>query len=96
MPLRLICLNGHADISLDAATVVVGRHHWCDVRIDSPRVSRRHCRLILGHDGVLVHDLGSTNGTRINGQRVAQAVLLPGDELAIAHCRYQLENLSGS
>jgi pSer/pThr/pTyr-binding forkhead associated (FHA) protein len=96
MPIRLIGLNGHADISLDAATVVVGRHRWCDVRIDSSRVSRRHCRLSLGRDGVLVRDLASTNGTRINGQRIAQGVLRPGDELEIAHCRYQLENPSRS
>jgi pSer/pThr/pTyr-binding forkhead associated (FHA) protein len=95
MPPRLVCLDGHADIPLDRAVVVVGRHYWCDVRIASPRVSRRHCCLALDRDGVLVRDLGSTNGTRINGQRVKEGVLRPGDELAIAHCRYQLEGLSG-
>ena len=91
MALRLVCLDGHADISLDRDVVVVGRHQWCDARIYSPRVSRRHCCLALGRDGVLVRDLGSTNGTRINGQRVDQGVLRPGDELSIAHCRYHLE-----
>ena len=96
MPPRLVCLDGHADISLDRAVVVVGRHRWCDVRIASPRVSRRHCCLALDRDGVLVRDLGSTNGTRINGQRVAEGVLRPGDELSIAHFRFQLENLSRS
>ena len=96
MPLRLICLDGHADIALDRAVVLVGRHRWCHVRIASPRVSRRHCRLALDRDGVLVRDLGSTNGTRINGQRVDWGVLRPGDELSIADCRYRLENLSRS
>ena len=91
MPPRLVCLDGHADISLDRAVVVVGRHHRCDVRIPSPRVSRRHCCLTPDRDGVLVRDLGSTNGTRINGERVAEGVLRPGDQLAIAHCRFQLE-----
>jgi pSer/pThr/pTyr-binding forkhead associated (FHA) protein len=91
MPLRLLCLDGHADISIDRAVVMVGRHRWCDVRIASPRVSRRHCCLALVHDTVLVRDLGSTNGTRINGQRVEEGVLRPGDELSIAHCRYHLE-----
>jgi pSer/pThr/pTyr-binding forkhead associated (FHA) protein len=75
--------------------VVVGRHRRCDVRIASPRVSRRHCCLALDGDGVLVRDLGSTNGTRINGRRVEEGVLRPGDELSIADCRYQLEGLSG-
>jgi pSer/pThr/pTyr-binding forkhead associated (FHA) protein len=91
MPLRLVCLDGHADISLDREVLVVGRHRWCDVRIDSSRVSRRHCCLALDGDGVLVRDLGSTNGTRINGEWVEEGVLRPGDELSIAHCRYHLE-----
>ena len=96
MPLRLVCLDGHADISLDRAVVVVGRHRRCDIRIASPRVSRRHCWLALDRDGVLVRDLGSTNGTRINGRRVDRGVLRPGDELTIADCHYYLENLSHS
>src|SRR5262249_62274514 len=88
---RLVGLDGHADIALDRAVLMVGRHRWCDVRIASPRVSRRHCCMALVRDGVLVRDLGSTNGTRINGQRVEEGVLRPGDELSIAHYRYQLE-----
>jgi pSer/pThr/pTyr-binding forkhead associated (FHA) protein len=95
MPLRLVCLDGDADIALDRAVVVVGRHRGCDARIASPQVSRRHCCLAPERDGVLVRDLGSTNGTRINGQRIEQGVMRPGDELSIARCRYQLEALSG-
>ena len=95
MPLCLVCLDGHADIALDRAVVVVGRHRGCDARIAAAQVSRRHCCLAPDRDGVLVRDLGSTNGTRINGQRVEEGVLRPGDQLSIAHCRYQLEGLSG-
>ena len=94
MPPRLVCLDGHADIALDRTVVVVGRHRWCDVRIASPRVSRRHCCLALGRDAVLVRYLGSTNGTRINGQRVDEGVLRLGDEPSIARCRYRLESLT--
>jgi pSer/pThr/pTyr-binding forkhead associated (FHA) protein len=94
MPPRLVCLDGHADIVIDRAVVVVGRHRWCHVRIASPRVSRRHCRLALDRDGVVVRDLGSTNGTRINGRRVWESVMRPGDELCIADCHYLLEDLS--
>jgi pSer/pThr/pTyr-binding forkhead associated (FHA) protein len=43
------------------------------------------------HDQVVVHDLGSTNGIRINGERVETGRLRPGDELSIAHIRYLLE-----
>lgn len=95
MPPRLISLDGHADIPLDRLLVVVGRHRRCDSRIDSARVSRRHCCLALESEGVLVRDLGSTNGTWINGRRVEVGELLPGDELSIAHLRYALE-LSGT
>jgi len=44
---------------------------------------------------VTVRDLGSTNGIRINGQRVERGRLRPGDELSIAHIRYRLENGQG-
>jgi pSer/pThr/pTyr-binding forkhead associated (FHA) protein len=93
MTLRLVSLSGNPDIPLDHAMIVVGRDSRCDVRIESLTVSRRHCRLALGRDGALVVDLGSKNGTRINGRSVGTGVLLPGDELAIAHCRFRLEHV---
>jgi predicted component of type VI protein secretion system len=91
MPARLVALDGGPDITLDRASVVVGRHPACDARLDSLRVSRHHC-CISSEDGeVVVRDLGSTNGIRINGQRVEIGRLRPGDELSIAHLRYRLE-----
>jgi pSer/pThr/pTyr-binding forkhead associated (FHA) protein len=96
MPLRLVSQSGKADIPLDHAMILVGRDRRCDVRIESFRVSRRHCCIALDRDRVLVVDLGSTNGTRINGRPVREGMLRPGDELLIAHCRYHLEDLSGS
>ena len=90
MSARLISLNGHDDIALDRALIVVGRHLRCDARIASFRVSRRHCCLALNRDGLLVLDLDSTNGTWINGERIEDGRLCQGDELAISHYRYQL------
>ena len=49
---------------------IVGRAETAAVRIDDPEVSRRHARLVHDERGVIVEDLGSTNGTRINGDRV--------------------------
>ncbi|MGP0063018.1 MAG: FHA domain-containing protein [Isosphaeraceae bacterium] len=72
--------------------VVVGRHPACDTRLDSLRVSRHHCCMTQENGEVFVRDLGSTNGIRINGQRVEIGRLRPGDELSIAHIRYRLEN----
>src|SRR4051812_47088301 len=91
MPLRLVALEEGPDIYLDRAMMVVGRHPQCDARLDSIRVSRRHCCMTEDSGDVVVRDLGSTNGIRINGQRVESGRLRPGDELSIAHIRYRLE-----
>src|SRR5262249_43653773 len=91
MPTRLEALAGGPDILLDRALIIVGRHPQCDARLDSIRVSRRHCCMSEIDGEIFVRDLGSTNGIRINGQRVESGRLKPGDELAIAHIRYRVE-----
>ena len=95
MPARLVALDDGPDINLDRAMVVVGRHPSCDTRLDSLRVSRHHCCMTQENGEVMVRDLGSTNGIRINGQRVEIGRMRPGDELSIAHIRYRLENGQG-
>jgi len=91
MPARLVALDEGSDIPLDRTMVVVGRHPQCDARLDSLRVSRHHCCMTQDNGEVVVRDLGSTNGIRINGQRVEMGRLRPGDELSIAHIRYRLD-----
>lgn len=95
MAARLVALDEGSDIVLDRAMVVVGRHPQCDARLDSLRVSRHHCCMTNDHGEVVVRDLGSTNGIRINGQRVEMGRLKAGDELSIAHIRYRLDNGEG-
>src|SRR5215213_9633772 len=92
MPARLVALDEGPDIPLDRTMVVVGRHPQCDARLDSLRVSRHHCCMTHDHGEVVVRDLGSTNGIRINGQRVEMGRLRPGDELSIAHIRFRLDD----
>jgi hypothetical protein len=92
VPARLVALDEGPDIVLDRAMVVVGRHPQCDARLDSLRISRHHCCMTQDQNDVVVRDLGSTNGIRINGQRVEVGRLRPGDELSIAHIRYRLDN----
>jgi pSer/pThr/pTyr-binding forkhead associated (FHA) protein len=75
--------------------VVVGRHPNCETQLESLRVSRHHCCITRENDQVVVRDLGSTNGIRINGRRVESGRLRPGDELSIAHFRYRLEGEEG-
>ena len=92
MAVRLVALDEGPDIVLDRAMVVVGRHPQCDARLDSLRISRHHCCMTQDQNDVVVRDLGSTNGIRINGQRVEVGRLRPGDELSIAHIRYRFDN----
>jgi pSer/pThr/pTyr-binding forkhead associated (FHA) protein len=96
MPLRLVSLDGSADIGLDRVFVIVGRGRRCHVRLNAPQVSRRHCSLTRNGEGILVLDLGSTNGTWINGWRVTQGPLNLGDTLWVARYRYRLEGSSGT
>jgi pSer/pThr/pTyr-binding forkhead associated (FHA) protein len=91
MPTRLVALTEGPDILVNRAPVMIGRHPRCDARLGSSRVSRRHCCLAEAAGVVMVRDLGSTNGIRINGRRVGSGRLRPGDELSIAHVRYRLE-----
>ncbi len=60
----------------------VGRSPDNDIVLDSQDVSRRHARLVCSRDGVRVHDLNSTNGTRVNDDPVRVSDLANGDEIA--------------
>jgi pSer/pThr/pTyr-binding forkhead associated (FHA) protein len=93
MPRHLVASSGRPPICLDRALVVVGRHPDCDARLDSLRVSRWHCCLTEVDGEVWVRDLGSTNGTWVDGRRVSSGRLRNGDVLAIAHLRYRVEGV---
>ncbi len=64
---------------------IIGRRQDCDLRIPTRDVSRRHCEIVPGEKRgeVLLRDLGSSNGTYVNGKRVTETVLHPGDRLTI-------------
>ena len=63
--------------------LLLGRHLSCDVVFANVNVSRRHARLVFRDGGWILQDLGSTNGTLVNGERVGRCRLLPGDRLVI-------------
>lgn len=69
---------------LNKGVVTVGRDITNDIVINDPEVSRHHCRLTQGVGGFTLEDLGSTNGTFVNGQRLAGArPLAPGDTVGL-------------
>jgi adenylate cyclase len=75
-PLRLVSTAGDQTFELpEGRTLVVGRGVASDIAIYDPTISRRHAELIVGADGVDVKDVGSSNGTCINGTRVSEGHL---------------------
>lgn len=64
--------------------VLIGRDEGCYIRMGSPDISRQHCSLRATHEGVLVTDLGSSNGTFVNDSRISKpTVLTGGDHLRV-------------
>lgn len=70
--------------------VVIGRAAEADIAVAADEISRRHALVKPTQDGLSVEDLGSSNGTYINGKRVQQGFLKPGDELRLDAVRFIL------
>ena len=82
----LLLPNG-SRLILGDAVVAVGRMSECDVVLNDSNVSRRHAEIRPTPDGFALVDLGSTNGSRVNGVRVVQRDLRDGDELTFGNTR---------
>jgi pSer/pThr/pTyr-binding forkhead associated (FHA) protein len=67
--------------------MVIGRTQECEFKLSDNSVSRRHVELVLGDAGVLLRDLGSGNGTKVNGARVSEKMLQDGDEISLGKTR---------
>jgi pSer/pThr/pTyr-binding forkhead associated (FHA) protein len=93
---QLIPVDKGKTITLSRDVTLVGRRKdLCDLILDKGSVSKIHC-LIVKTDGLLfIRDLGSTNGTKVNGQRVTRGALLPGDELAFASIKFKVHLAAG-
>ncbi len=70
-------------VPLTGPVTVLGRGQEADVQVADTGVSRRHCELRLDADGARLVDLGSTNGTRVNGRRVSETRLRDGDRVEL-------------
>src|SRR6476469_5815005 len=79
MRARLVPPDDGFPIDLVKDLTLFGRDEDCDVRLDHKSVSKLHCVVVKTDGLLLLRDLGSTNGTRVNGQRVRRAALLPND-----------------
>lgn len=77
-------------LSVPGDRVVIGRDESCDLTVDDLLVSRQHVRLVRESQGVVVEDLGSRNGTFVDGERVSRAPLPPGALLTVGRHGFRL------
>jgi predicted component of type VI protein secretion system len=78
-------------VRLGAERFVIGRGEDCNLRSSSDAVSRRHCEIMMKDAEVTVRDLGSRNGTSVNGQPIkADQILRSGDRLEIGPLRFEV------
>jgi hypothetical protein len=97
MDYQLVVIRGRSSanaVKLQDGITTAGRQDECQLRIKSSQVSRKHCQLFEKHGMLLVKDLGSSNGTFVNGKKIeGQRVMEPGDELGIGPIVFRIEKV---
>jgi predicted component of type VI protein secretion system len=83
MKAELVPENGDPPIPITRDVTVVGRREFCDITINDPSLSKRHCVLVKTDGLLVIRDLATTNGTKVKGQRVRWAALLPDDQIVL-------------
>ena len=94
MNVKLVVVQGKPkgkEIPLRIPKFLIGRGTECHLRPNSELVSRHHCLLIRGNDELRLRDLGSTNGTLVNGERItSEMVLRSGDMIQVGPLGFEL------
>jgi pSer/pThr/pTyr-binding forkhead associated (FHA) protein len=90
MRAQLVPLDGGSPVEVVKEMMLIGREKDCDLRLDHKSVSKMHCVIVKTDGLLLLRDLGSTNGTRVNGTRVRRAALLPNDKLSVANFHFRV------
>jgi pSer/pThr/pTyr-binding forkhead associated (FHA) protein len=84
------------EYELAKSSLTIGRSTASDIILMDTRVSRTHARLECGPQGCRIVDLGSSNGTRLNGSRIEKADLNPGDKILVGNSQFRYERLPAS
>lgn len=87
---ELLPVGGGDPIPLLKTVLTVGRRESADIVLRFPNVSGQHCELSLVDGSWVVKDLRSSNGTKVNGTRVTEQRLQPGDRLSIAKHEFEI------
>ena len=94
MKARLISLDYHVpqrNTNLYAFPAIIGRGEEVDIRLDDHSVADRHCRIDWDGENWIVNDLETVHGTSVNGSRIGESVLRPGDELSVGMLTFLVE-----
>jgi len=92
---KLLSTAGEQSIDLQPGrTVVVGRAVTSDVPIYDPTISRRHAEVALAEGGLRVKDLGSSNGTFLNGARITEAIAAENDVITFGKVAYRVKSVT--
>ncbi len=89
-------INGKGlKIPVDKAIIFIGRHPDCDIVITRSRtISRKHCAIVQVNDSLVLRDLGSTNGVRVNGKLVKKESRFgPGDTVTFGDLEYNVKKV---
>ena len=76
------------EFTLEEEETVLGRDEEADITIDDKRISRQHCKISLNDAVYTLTDLGSSNGTFVNGQRITEKELADGDKIQVGSSRF--------
>jgi predicted component of type VI protein secretion system len=90
MKAELIPSEGGEPIPITKDVTVLGRREYCDVQIDHPSLSKRHCVLVKTDGLLVIRDLATTNGTKVKGQKIRWAALLPDDKIALGSIKFRV------
>lgn len=90
----LLTIGGVAtnEFALMKSRITIGRTNDNDVVLDDPLVSGHHALVIISDSAILLQDLNSTNGIRVNGHEVRNVSLKHGDAIQIGRCIFRLHD----
>ncbi len=84
-------VGGGDSVPLARSPLVIGRRDSCDICLQFPNISGKHCELSFKNGFWIVRDLGSTNGVKVNGIRTLSKVLHDGDKVTIGKRTYTIQ-----
>lgn len=90
---QLVPQGGGDSIPLLREKLTIGRLESCDICLRLPNLSKQHCELVFQDGYWWIRDLNSTNGIKVNGERVQRKVLRNNDTITLAKRNYKIEYL---